>query len=240
MLDSPRTSRLVAAAALLAAPVLFLASSAFEPAWADDGSEYLAQVSGAESRHLAWAALFALGAVSLLAGLLGVARLLRGPRGALGRVGALALGGSTAVMAGIVLAIAVQEVAMVDAAADRAEMVALYERSEDVTLGLVVFAVLWFGGLALGTLALALGLLLRRVVPLWSPLLLVAFLVVMVVAESRLGTMAAMVLLLGGLAPLAHRLATLADDEWARWQPLGDAPPARRAREREVGTGASA
>jgi hypothetical protein len=219
-LDSPGFSRRLAALGLVAAPVLFALSSAVEPAWSDDAGTYLAEVADNQSRHAAWAGLFALGALVLLPGLLGTARLLRGPRGAVGQIGAVALGVSALLVGGLVLAIGVTEVAMVELAADRAQMVALYERTQDATFATVVFGILWFGGILLATLVLAVGLLLRRVVPFWSPILLVGWLASTIVLPDAWGSVVGSVLLLGAFGPLARRIATLTDEEWARWQPL--------------------
>lgn len=239
MFDSRSFSRRLAAAGLIAAPLLFLVSFALEPSWNDDAGAYLAEVAGNESRHAAWAGLFALGALFLLAGLLGTARLLRGPRGTVGQFGAVAVGVAAVLIAGLILAIGVTEVAMVDPAADRAQMAALYDRTEDVTFGMIVFGIVWFGGFILGTVALAVGLLLRRVVPFWSPLLLVGWLASMFFLEDQLGTLVGSLVLLGALMPIAHRIATLSDEEWARWQPLPDSPGQARA-SRELGSSAQA
>jgi hypothetical protein len=222
-LDSPGFSRRLAVFGLVAAPVLFALSSAVEPAWSDDAGTYLAEVADHQSRHAAWGGLFALGALVLLPGLLGTTRLLRGPRGAVGQVGAVALAVSALLVGGLVLAISVTEIAMVDAAADRAQMVALYEKTQDLTFATVVFGILWFGGILLATLVLAVGLLLRRIVPFWSPLLLVGWLASTIALPDVWGSVVGAVLLLGAFAPLAHRMATLTDEEWARWQPLESA-----------------
>ena len=229
MLDSPRFSRRLAAAGLIAAPILLAVSFLFERTTTGDAAAYLADVAANRNAHMAWAALFALGAVLMLPGMLGVARLLRGRQGTIGRIGALALGVASVVIAGILLAISVVEVAMVDAAADRAQMIALSERTEEVGFGSAVFGVVWFGGFVLGSLALAIGLLIRRVVPIWSPLLLVGWLALLFFVEGRLGSILGSLALVAALAPLAYRIATLRDDQWARWQPLPDEDPRRFA-----------
>jgi hypothetical protein len=230
-LDSRSVSRWLAAAGLLLAPILFALSDLIEPAWSDDSAEYLREVASGTNRHLAWGALWAVGGVALLAGMIGVARLLRG--GAVGVVGAWMVGVSAAVVGGLLLALAVTEVAMVDEARDRPEMVALYDGMEDVSLALIAFGVLFFGGFGLGTLLVAVGLLIRRPVPIWSPLLLIVWLVVIVASPNRWVNLAALVLILGAFAPVAARIAGMANEQWARWQPLpdGERRPARRARE---------
>jgi hypothetical protein len=231
-LDSRTVSRWIAAAGLILAPIVFALSDLIEPAWSDDSAEYLREVASATNRHLAWGALWAIGGVLLLAGMIGVARLLRGGRGgAVGVVGAWMVGVSAAVIGGLLLALGVIEVAMVDEAANRAEMVALYDRTEDVSLALVSFGVLFFGGIGLGTLLVAVGLLIRRPVPIWSPLLLIAWLIVTFVSPSRIVNLLAMVLLLAAFAPVAARIAGMRNEQWERWQPLPDGAPraARRA-----------
>ena len=222
MLDSPRSSRRLAAFGLIAGPLLYLVSFVLQPSWSDDTATYLSGVAANQGQHAAWAGFFALGALVLLPGLLGVARLLRGSRGSLGRVGAIAFGLSAVMIGGLVLAIAVTEIAMVAPAAEAAQMGALYDRTEELTFATVVFGVLWFGGFVLGTLALAVGLVLRRVVTLLSPLLLVVWLGTMFFFDGRSGTIVGCALLVAAFAPLARRIATLEDEEWARWQPLPD------------------
>jgi hypothetical protein len=225
-LDSRSASRWIAAAGLILAPILFALSDLIEPAWSDDSAEYLREVASGTNRHLAWGALWAIGGVLLLAGMIGVARLLRGGRGgAVGVVGAWMVGVSAAVVGGLLLALGVIEVAMVDAAANRAEMVALYDRTEDVSLALISFGVLFFGGFGLGTLLVAAGLLIRRPVPIWSPLLLIAWIVVIFASPNRWVNLAAVVLILGAFAPVAARIARMPNEQWERWQPLPDGEP---------------
>ena len=222
-LDSRSLSRWIAAVGLMAAPILFVIANLVEPAWSDDSGEYLSEVASGTTAHLLWGLLWAIGGICLLAGMIGVARLLRGGRsGAVGVVGAWLVGVSGAVIGGLIAAIAVFEVAMVDAAADRAEMVALYDRTEEVWLAMAMFGTLFFGGLGLGTLLVAAGLLIRRPVPVWSPVLLVAWLVVTFASPNRLVNTLAVLLLLGAFAPVAARIATTSNDVWERWQPLPD------------------
>ena len=65
----------------------------------------------------------------------------------------------------------------VDPAADRTQMVALLERAEDSPAG-AIFFILFIGGLTLGSILLAAGLLLNRTAPIWVPIALVASTVV--------------------------------------------------------------
>ena len=193
---------------------------------------YLQEVASGTNAHLAWGALWAVGGVFLLVGMIGVARLLRGGRaGSVGAIGAWMVGSSGAVTGGLLLGLAVMEVAMVDASADRSEMVALYDRTEDVWLALPTFGLLFFVGIGVGTLLVAAGLLIRRPVPIWSPLLLVAWLVAIFASPNRLVNVLALILLLGAFAPVAARIATMTNEQWERWQPLPDGEPrtARRA-----------
>jgi hypothetical protein len=231
-LDSRSVSRWLAAVGLIAAPILFAVSGLIEPAWADDSAEYLREVAGGTTAHLAWAGLFAAGGLLLLAGMIGVARLLRGGRGgAVGTAGAWLVGVSAAIVGGLVMAQAVVEVAMVSAGADRTEMVALYDRTDDSAFAMAAFGLLFFGGFGLGTLLLVAGLLVRRPVPIWSPLLLVAWLVVLFASPNQLVNGLSFVLMLGAFAPLAARIAGMTNEQWERWQPRPDGEPrtARRA-----------
>ena len=231
-LDSRSVSRWIAAGGLLLAPLLFALSDLIEPAWSDDSAEYLREVATAPNRHLAWGLLWAIGGVALLAGMIGVARLLRGGvGGAIGVVGSWLVGVSAAVVGGLLLALAVVETAMADADRNPAEMVALYDATEDVWLALVAFGTLFFGGIGLGTLLVAVGLMIRRPVPIWSPVLLIAWIVTIFVSPNRWVNLAAIVLILGAFAPVAARIAGMRNEQWERWQPLPDGEPrtARRA-----------
>ena len=225
-LDSRSVSRWVAAVGLLAAPILFVVADLVEPASSDDSAEYLQEVAGSTNGHLAWGALWAIGGICLLAGMIGVARLLRGGRGgAVGVVGAWMVGVAGAVTGGLLLALAVVEVAMVETAADRAEMVALYDRTEEVWLALASFMLLFFGGIGLGTLLVGAGLLIRRPVAVWSPLLLIAWLAMTFAASNELVSTLSVLMLLGAFAPIAARIVRTPNDVWERWQPLPDRAP---------------
>lgn len=229
--DSRAVSRFVAAAGLILAPLLFALSDLMEPAWSDDSAEYLREVATGPDRHLLWGLLWAAGGVLLLAGMIGVARLLRGGvGGAIGAVGSWMVGISGAVVGGLLLALAVFETAMADESRNAAEMVALYDAAEDVWLATAAFGALFFAGFGLGTLLVAVGLLIRRPVPVWSPLLLIAWIVVIFASPNRWVNLAATVLVLGAFAPVAARIAGMSNEQWAQWQPLPDAARSERAR----------
>ena len=219
MPDARSTSRLLGAFGLVAGPILFLLSNLVSPAWADDTSAYLGEVAAAPDRHVASGALFLAGTVAFVPGLIAVARLLRGRSVGLGQIGALLIAVAGPVTGGLILAINVAEVASVEAL-DRAQAIAFSERAEDSTTAAVAFFGLFLGGFAIGTILLAYGLFRRRVVPIWSPVLLVAWLAgLFFLSNGRLGS--TLVSALGALAflPVAAKLLTIPDDQWERWEP---------------------
>ena len=143
------------------------------------------------------------------------------------------MGVSAVLVGGLLLGLAVVETAMADAARNPAEMVALYDATEDIWLALVAFGTLFFGGFGLGTLLVAVGLLTRRPVPLWSPLLLIAWVVTIFVSPNRWVNLAATALILAAFAPVAARIAGMRNEQWEHWQPLPDREPRPTGRARE-------
>ena len=221
--DSRTTSRMLAAIGLVVGPLLWIASTAVSPAWADDGAGYLADVASSPDRHLLSGALFLIGSIVILPGLIGTARLLRARRVTLGQIGAYLVAVGALAAGGFAFVLGAIEIAMVDDAANRAEMVALSDRAEESTAAIVGFVGFFFVGLVGGTVLLAIGLWTRRAVPVWSSLLLVAGIVLLfAVGNGPLGSAAGMAVLLAGFAPVARRIATLTDEEWERWEVLPD------------------
>jgi len=238
--DSRNFSRTLGAIALVAGPLLWLASSAVSPAWAEDTGDYLAEIAAAPNRHLLSAGLFLLGCIVLLPGLLATAHLLRGRRVTVGQIGASILAVGAMIAGGVVFVINAFEVVMVDDAANRTEMIALSERGEDSLAAGIVFFVSFFGGFVLGLVLLAVGLWTKRAVPVWSPLLLVGAIAWMFVGgEGQLGSIVGMAVLVAGFAPIAAKILALSDEEWARWQPLPDGGR-RPARTEELGPASTA
>ncbi len=221
--DSRNFSRTLGGIGLIVGPLLWMLSSALSPAWADDGAEYLAEVATAPNRHVVSGGVFLIGSIVALPGLVGAAHLLQARRVTVGQIGAYLLAVGGLVAGGFVLVINAMEAAMVDQAANRAEMVALSDRGEESIAALVGFLGMFLVGFVGGIVLLAIGLWTRRAVPIWSPLLLVASIgALFALGESRLGSVMGMAVLLAGLAPIAWKMLSLSDEEWERWQVLPD------------------
>lgn len=235
--DSRNFGRTLGGLGLLLGGLLWIASSAVSPAWADDPSEYLAQIAESPTLHLVSGGLFLLGAIAFLPGLVATARLLRGRRVTVGQVGAYLLALGALVVGGVVFAINAVEVAMVDSAADRAEMVALSERGEESGAAMIAFFGTFLVGFVGGTVLLAIGLWTRRAVPIWSPLVLVASVpVLFVLGDGRWGSAVGMAVFVAALAPVALRILSLSDEQWERWQVLAEPHRRSAAAEDELGS----
>jgi hypothetical protein len=157
-----------------------------------------------------------IGALFLIAGMMGVMRLMRGPRVTLGQlatgvviVGLIGLTGS--------IAFSVFDLAMA-AFEDRGAMVEL--RSELQDSG--PFRAFWLSFSAIGTVGglilLSIALFRRSFVPRWAPAAICAAALVWYAGGSEPVLYVTSWLLLAiGLAPLAARIWSLDDDAWARW-----------------------
>jgi len=221
--DSRNFGRTLGGLGLLVGGLLWIASSALSPAWADDADEYLAEIAASETQHLLSGGLFLLGSIALLPGLVATARLIRGRRVGVGQVGAYLLAVGALVVGGVVFAINAVEVAMVDPSADRAEMVALAERGEESGAAMIAFFGTFLVGFVGGVVLLAIGLWTRRAVPLWSPLVLVGSIAVLfVLGDGRVGSAVGMAVFVAALVPISLKLFSLTDEEWERWQVLPD------------------
>lgn len=235
--DSRTASRLLAAFGLVAGPLLWLASTAISPAWSDDGGEFLAEVAASPTRHLLSGALFLIGSIVILPGLIGTAHLLRGRRVTAGQVGAYLIAIGALVAGGFSLVLSAIEVAMVDDAANRAEMIALSDRGEESAVALAGFLGTFLVGIVGGFVLLAIGLWTRRAVPVWSPLLLLAAIpALFFLGESAAGSAVGMAIVVAALAPVAWTVLSVTDEQWERWQVLPERSRRRTATADELGS----
>jgi Domain of unknown function (DUF4386) len=219
MPDSRNFARTLAATGLIAGPVLHFAGALLDPAWADDSAEYLREVAADEGLYAAAGVLFTVGSLLFVAGALGVARLLRGRRVTLGQIGAslIAIGliGLTAAMAFNGFDIALADFGDRDAAA------ALSDELEDSVLLNVYWVSFFFVGIVLGSVLLAIALFRGRIVPIWSPILILAAVVVgFVGGEERVLSALTFLVLAAGFLPLAAKMWSIGDEAWAEWAPL--------------------
>ena len=235
--DSRNFSRTLAGLGLILGPVLFVISALVSPAWEDDTAGYLEQVAGNQGAHLASALIFLLGALLLLPGFVGVIHLLRGRRVGVGQVGAGLMMMGVTVGAAAFFVLSAIDLEMVDPSADRAQMVALADRGENST-GAAIFFVLFLGGILLGGLLLAVGLFLKRVVPVWAPVLLVISTVVSFFGDNQVVSLLSSVILAVALAAIGVRVLSISDDDWERWEMLPEGrrgTPGRRSAAGQAG-----
>lgn len=118
--------------------------------------------------------------------------------------------------------------------------------------------VAFLGGIVLGSILLAVALFKRRIVPVWSPVLLVAWTVLGYFGETQMLSALSLLILVAALAPLRQKIWSLSDEAWrsgSRCRRTSEGPgrqgpargnphpacqldtvraPARRAPEREV------
>lgn len=221
--DSRNFSRTLAGIGLIAGPTLFVIAQILSPAWSDDTATYLQDIAADKGLYLASSAVFMLGGVLLVAGALGIVKLMRrGRKVTLGQVAGFLL--AVGLMASTAwYALSVNEVAMVDSEANRAEMIALSERAEDSAGAALFFIPFFFLGIVLGNVLLAVAMWRSRVAPRWAAAaVLVSILVGFFGSEGQVGGIISFVLLLVGLAPLGLKVLSLSDDQWERWQVLED------------------
>jgi hypothetical protein len=216
--DSRNFSRTLAAIGLLAAPLLFVIQSLLDPAWASDSAEYLAEVADDKGRYIAAGVVGTIGSLLLIPGMLGVMRLFRGRSITLGQIAAgLIAMGAIGLTAG--LAFNGFDIILADHT-DRAAAVQIYDEGDNNGAVIAYFIFFFFVGIVLGSILLAIALFRRRIVPIWSPILLVVAIVVGFLAgeESAIVNAISFLILAAALAPLAALMWGLSDDEWERWE----------------------
>jgi hypothetical protein len=214
--DSRRFSRNFAAIALVAAPLLWAVGTLIDPAWSDDTAEYLTEVADNEGLYLVSGVLWTLGGLLLVAGLLGLMRLVRGRRVTLGQIGVgLMIFGAIGLSSG--LAFNGFEIAM--ATEDNREaMVTLSDNLEDSA----ALAIFWLGffmlGIVLGAILLTISLFRSKIVPVWAPILLIVAIVLgFVGGDNKWLNGLSFLILAAAFVPLAQRMLATSDDAWERW-----------------------
>jgi hypothetical protein len=182
-------SRKLPAFALLIAPGLIFLAELVQPTldW-EDHAAVLDSVAANTGRHNAANVLFFFGFLLLIPGVIAAARYFRRRRPGLSLVATVLAPLVPIMIAGFVTFGMVDE-ALADPAADRAEMVALMERVEEVTLFPLMFVLLLVG--LLGMLILAIGLWRSKAMPIWVPVLIVVGFVVVWFAPGDAAVLAA-------------------------------------------------
>jgi hypothetical protein len=162
--------------ALLVGPGLIFVANLIQPTVDfDDSAAVLDTVAANTGRWNMGNALFFFGFLLLIPGAIAAARYFRRQRPGFSLVATILAPIVPIMITGFVTFGMIDE-ALADPAADRAEMIALMERAEEVTLFPLLFGLLMVG--LLGMLVLAIGLWRSRATPLWVPALIVVGFVV--------------------------------------------------------------
>jgi hypothetical protein len=222
--DSRTFGRTLAALGLVAGPILLLLASLLDSAWSADPAQYLQQVADSRERYLTAGVFWTLGALFLVAGALGAAKLMRGRGVTLGQLGAWLIAFGTILFSAAVGFNGI-DVVLADFP-DRQAAVALFDGMENNPFVTAYYFIAFLGGIVLGSVLLAIALFRRRIVPIWSPILLVVSTVLgFLGGEMQLLTALSLLLLAVALFPLAMRIWSLTDESWGRWEPLGGGAP---------------
>src|ERR1700744_6225240 len=132
-LSDPRgRSRLYAALALVLGPLLWAVAALIDPAFSDGpgtGPGYVDQVASSPALHQTAGLLDLVGSLLLIVGLVGVIRLLRGPRGGVGRIGAGLLAIAVVVLEASVFSTSILEAAAYAPGSPRPQALALQAAS---------------------------------------------------------------------------------------------------------------
>lgn len=222
--DSRNFSRTLAALGLSLGPFLFFVGTVIDPAWADDTGDYLQAIADAPGTYTAAGVLWTIGALLFIPGMLGVMKLMRGKGVTLGQVGAGLIATGLILFASAMAFYGV-DVVLADFA-DREAAVQIADGFEDSAAVGTMYMISFLAGVVLGSVLLAIALLRRHIVPIWSPALLVASTVLGFVGETQMLSAASLLLLVAGLFPLSQRIWHLSDEAWGRWEPLAGEPGA--------------
>lgn len=216
--DSRNFSRTLASFGLLIGPAMFVVGGLIQPVWSDNSTTYLDQVAGARSLHLLSGVIWSAGSIMFVAGLLGVVKLMRGRAVTLGQFGAGLMAIGIMLFSGSYVFYAV-DVLLADYAdrAAAAEILGIFQESGLIGL---FFMTSFLVCIMIGSLLLAVALIRRRIVAIWSPIVLILSVVVGFFAETQLLNTISFVLLTAALAPLAARMWCSSDEAWGNWEQL--------------------
>ncbi len=227
--DSRNFSRTFCALNLVLGPLLLLIAGFVGPAYIEDDNAWFDAAAAAGSAIVLSSVIFLFGILFLVAGLVGVIHLTRGRTVTVAQVGASLMIFGAVIGGSWFLAAVLETTAAQGAGLDREQMISLFDQAEESPwLGLMFVSFL--GGIVLGSIVLAVGLLLRRAAPVWAPVAIIASTVLGFLAEDNmLLSHVSFALLVVGFAGVAWRIWQLTDEQWAQWQPLPE-PGNRRGR----------
>jgi hypothetical protein len=212
--DANNLRRTLAGASMIVAPLLSLASVSTQPEAEGGAAGQLAAIAEHPGGTQLSILLFIFSQLVFLAAVLGIMHLLRDRGVVLGHIGGvLALAGlfGHAVTGGSFLVV----LQMVGAEADRGQMTALLERTQDSS-SFIIFALMGLAGFLLGFIILAVGLWRARVAPGWVPALIVVSFVLEFIASNFIdyAGVVAGVLFASGLGWIGLKVLTMPDAEW--------------------------
>lgn len=220
MSDSRARNRTVCAVSLVLASLSLLVVTPIAAPYIADTDAHLDRVAATGAAYNASQLVYLIGAMVLVPGLFGVIRMVRGRHGAVAQIGAGllvmgAIGSSGFYWLGVIESVAAEP------GRDRAAMVGLLTDAETGPWSLVG-GVIFFVGVTLGRVLLAVGLLLRRVVPVWVPITMLLAVVVYFLGRHMVFELVSDVFLLVAFTGIALRMARIPADDWGRWQPIPD------------------
>jgi hypothetical protein len=226
--DARNFRRTAAGLALIIGPVLLLAQSLITTVGGDDTAEYLAEVATRRGAEDASAVLGILGFALIIPGIIGALNLLRGRGVVLGHLGGtLAVLGLACFCA--LFASSFYDVAATAGGADTQAYVDITDSLEDRAGPIVIVAIALIGTL-LGFILLGAAFIRARTVPLFAPILIIVGVIVVGPvggeSESRVLSVIANLLLLGGWGTVGLTLLRQTDEEWERPR-LTTSPTAR-------------
>ncbi len=215
--ESRGLGRRLAAIGLVLGPLLFLLDTVIDPAWAEDDATYLVEVAENEFTYTIAELASTVGALLLIAGMLGVMRLLRGLKVSLGQVAAAIV---TVGLIGLTgsFAFSVFDLAMASFE-DRGAMVELRAELQDSGPYRAYWLVFFRGATVGGLILLAVAIARRRIVRPWSPAaVIVAALLWSLGGGEQILNATSSLLLAIALTPLAARIWSFSDEAWAEWE----------------------
>jgi len=224
--DGRNFGRTLTGLCLILGPVLYLIASIVGPDVDDDNkAKELANIAANKGSFLVSGVIWLVAAIVLIAASVGIIHMFRGRKVGLGQIaGGLLLLGNAVGFAWYAFTIAEYEMVN-QSGLDRAALAKFLDKADnDATIAPLIICFLL--GIVLGLILLGIAAWRRRVVPVWSAVLMIAAGIVGFFGESKGVEIVSFVLLIGGLAPLGLAALRMTDEEWdAPREAAPSAPP---------------
>jgi hypothetical protein len=224
--DARNFGRTLTGLCLIAAPVIFLISDLIDPNTDNDNKvKELAGVAAHKSAYLLSGLTFLVGGILLMAAGVGVIRLFRGRKVGLGQVaGALVILGGAVTFAWYALGVAEYE--MVNHAGLDQAALAKFLDTADSSSAIAPLIVCFALGTVLGLILLGIASWRRRIVPVWTAILMIVAGPLGFFAQGKGGGIAESVVLIVALGSLGLATLRVTDEEWDAPREQQVAPPA--------------